>query len=266
MDCTWLDPFLWRAPRAPALLYRTCAGLALLMMFGGPAWSDDSPVTTTAGYEYYTGPDHQFTRTLGGELEAHLRSESVSLSLGRFDDESAGAGLKVGAGLGLPLAPRTQIKLAFDHALGDSSYKAWELRAGPAIKLLRGETLTLTYVHSQDNQDATSNGASTELEVPLIGDHLGASGSVSYARVNGLGGLEGMAGLSASLLDHLEIEGELGYSQTGISLHGLFPGHDVVQKSQMAQRGRKRTGGTSTTGPAETPGAVAQLAVRFSFP
>jgi hypothetical protein len=263
MECIRLKAPSWRAPRAPALVCCTCAALALLTMLGGPAWPDDSPVTTTAGYEYYTGPDHQLTRTVAGELEARLLGGGASLVLGRFDDEGAGVGLKVGGGLGVPLAPRTQLKLGVERSLGDSSYRAWEFKAGPAINLLRGQTLTLTYVHSQDNEDAASNGAGAELEVPLIVDHLSASGSVSYARVKQLGGVEGMAGLSASPVDHLEIEAEVGYTQTGIGLQGLFPGRHVIH------RGQKKAGRTSTTGtssPVETPGAIAQLAVRVSFP
>lgn len=264
MHCIRLNPSSRRAGRVPALACCTCAVLALLAMPGGAVRADDSPVAATAGFEYYTGPDHQLTRTVAGEVEAHLLGGSASLSLGRFDDEGAGVGLKVGGGLGLPLAPRTQLKLGVERSLADSSYKAWEFKAGPAFKLLRGQTLTLTYVHFQDNEDATSNGASAELEVPLIADHLSASVSVSYARVEQLGGVEGVAGLSVAPVDHLEIEGTVGYTQTGIGLQGLFPARHVVHRGQ-AKKGRG-TSTTEITGPAEAPGAIAQLAVRFSFP
>jgi hypothetical protein len=78
----------------------------------------------------------------------------------------------------MPIAARTQLKLEAERGLADSGYVAWTLKAGPAFQLLRGQVLSLKYVRVEDNESAITNGATTELEGPLVPDHLSASGAL----------------------------------------------------------------------------------------
>jgi hypothetical protein len=265
MHWTWHLDSSKRAwlPRAipPSLL---AAGLAT--MLAAPARADDSPLNTTAGYEYFAGPDGQETQTVTGEVEAKYHRMSATLSAGRVHDIGAGTGWTLGAGLGVPVARRTQLKLNTERTSADSDYVAWKVEAGPAFDFGHDRTLTLTYVRVEDTDQTITNGASAELEGPLVPDHLTASGTLAYTNTGSLNGVEGTAGLSWTPVDHVEIEGDAGYTQTGISLNGPLSSKHVVKGNANRQRGRPGTGtGTSTTTDG-TPGMTAQLAVRFSFP
>jgi len=238
---------------------------AVAIIAPASARAEDPPVTATAGLEYYEGPDQLATRTVTGEVEAKVRSGTASLLVGGFNDEGVGAGFKFGGGLGWPISPRTQLKLDGERATGDSSYVAWMIEAGPAFDLLKGNTLSFKYIRREESAgaltnvpSAITNAVSAALESPVIPDKLSATGEVSYVQLQDLGGLEGTAGLSWTPADHFEIEGEAGYSQTGIGLNDLFS----AKHAGRSGRGPTNKGGTAT----ETPGPTAQLALRVSFP
>jgi hypothetical protein len=253
--------------RQPALRAVCLCVPALASMVLAPVLAragDSSPVTTTAGYEYYAGPDHQLTRTASGEVEGKILGATASILGGRVDDAGAGVGFDVGAGLGLAIAPRTQFKLEAEHARVDSGYVAWTLKAGPAFELPRGQALSLKYVRIADNESAVTNGATAELESPLIPNRLSGTGTLSYTKLQDLSGVEGAAGLSWTPVDHVEIEGDAGYTETGISLNSLFSSKHVIKANQAKQQGKK--GATTSTGLEKSPGMIAQVAVRFSFP
>jgi hypothetical protein len=240
-----------QALRAACLVLPT---LAAVVPFAS-ARADDQPINTTAGVEYFAGPD-QRTRTATGEIEAKYRGGSAAVSAGRVDDEGSGGGLDLGATLGLPIAPQTQLKLETERVRGDSSYAAWTVKAGPAFEL-DGQTFSLEYVRLEDNRSAVTNGATAELERPLIPDRLSAEGALSYTKLQDLAGAEGSAGLSWTPVDHLEIEGDAGYTQTGISVNGLFSSKHVARSSRLKKQDQTLV---------KTPGMTAQLAMRFSFP
>jgi hypothetical protein len=234
------------------------------LLYAPPAHADSTSVAASVGYDYSVAPDRQWTRAMTSEVEATHRTTSASLSLGRVDDSGTGVGLDVGAGLGLPLARRTKLQLGAERAGGDSSYRAWRLKAGPAIDLQRGRTLTLTLVREQDSEHTITNGASAALEAPLVPDRLSASGTIAYTRVESLGGIDGAAGLSWSPLDHVEIEGDAGYTQTGVSLNRVFSSKHAVRAGRGKAPGKPGT--TTSTDLQGSPGITAELAVRFSFP
>lgn len=242
-----------------------CPALGLATL-SAAAWAraDDAPLTTTAGYEYFAGPDHQETQTVTGEVEAKVHRVSASVSVGRVKDVGAGAGLDLAAELGVPIARRTQLKLNTERASADSGYVAWKVETGPAFDLGHEKTLTLLLVRVEDNAGAVTNGASAELEGPLVPDHLTASGTLAYNKTESLGGVEGTAGLSWSPIDHFEIEGDAAYTETGVSLSSVFaPKHSNQASSRSRAPGRTTT---TSTDPQGSPGMTAQLAVRFSFP
>jgi hypothetical protein len=241
--------------------------VGLVALLSASACADDSPLNTTAGYEYFAGPDGQATQTVTGEVEAKYHHMSATLSAGRVHDIGAGTGWTLGAGLGVPIARRTQLKLNTERASADSGYVAWKVEAGPAFDLGHDRTLTLTYVRVEDTDQTVTNGASAEMEGPLVPDHLTASGTLAYTNTESLNGIEGTAGLSWTPVDHVEIEGDAGYTQTGISLNGPFSSKHVTRGSANRQHGKPGTGtSTSTSTTDGTPGMTAQLAVRFSFP
>ncbi len=245
-----------------------CAALAALALPWRAAADDEPSLDFTAGYEHYVGPDHQLTRTLAGEVEGKLRGYGASFSAGRFHDEGAGVGMDLEGGLGLPLAPRTQLKLGAEAALGDSSYRLWTLKAGPAFALPRKVTLTTLYLHLEDNAGVAADGGSAEVEIPIVPDRLSSSATLSYTAVRhvGVSGAEGAVGLSWTPVDHVELEGDLGYTQTGIGINTLFSTRHVVNRGPQRGRGSGAGGGVDTGTVGETPGATAQIALRFSFP
>jgi|SRR5215831_4273540 len=251
------------------MLRATCFALAVLtvpVLAGEVACADESPVTATAAFEYYAGPNAQETRSAKAEVEASIHRITSSVSVGRISDSSAGAGLDLGAGLGVPMSLHTRLKFEAERAEGDSGYVAWTVNAGPSFELLHGRTLTFKYVRVEDNESTVTNGVSAELESPVIPDKLSASGSLAYGAIKteSIGGLEASAGLSWAPVDHVEIEGDAGYTGTGISLSNpLSPKH----VGNGNGHGKHQSQGAPTASSSEdSPGMTADLAVRFSFP
>src|SRR5215467_14960578 len=109
------------ARKARSLGRDSLLALTLVTLAIPSARAADSRVSTSAGFEYYSGPDRQLTRTATGELEAKILAGSASLSVGRFDDDGVGVGIKLGAGMAMPLSPHAQLKLDAERATGDSS-------------------------------------------------------------------------------------------------------------------------------------------------
>jgi hypothetical protein len=264
MNRSWPCPTSRNA--AWRLVGQVLLAVGLVALPGASARADDSPLNTTAGYEYFAGPDGQQTQTVTGEVEGKFHRMSATLSAGRAHDVGAGTGWTLGAGLGLPIARRTQLKLNMERTSADSDYVAWKGEAGPAFDLGHDKTLTLTYVRVEDTDHTITNGASAEMEGPIVPDHLSASGTLAYTNTGSLNGVEGTAGLSWTPIDHVEIEGDAGYTQTGFSLNSPFSSKHVAKGSANRQRGKPVAPTAPISESDGTPGMTAQLAVRFSFP
>ena len=183
-----------------------------------------APYQVGGGYDYYSGPADQITRTAIAIGTVGFGHEgNATLAALRYDDNQAGAGAAVVAGVGLPMAPLSTFQLWGYRYIGDETFRGWRLKAGPQIGMPGGSTLGLYFSHYEDNSDAHSNGGIGELNVPLV-DHLTGRASVSFASAPGdLRSTELGLGLSWLAARSLELSGEVGLAQNGALTSALLP-------------------------------------------
>ncbi len=203
-------------------------------------------LSASGGFDYYSGPGGQITRTLEASGLAEIGGGSVSLTGSRFDDSVVGRGTGVGAGLAFPIAPIVQLSLAGARYVGDDTFRGWRLKGGPQFRLGSGQTLGLYAAHYDDNANSASSSVSLDLGVP-VGAALSLRGSAGYASGLGVSGPQGTVGLTWRTARFLELSGDVGRLQSGLGVAGAFPAKHARNLAQPAQ-------------------GVAELGVRFVFP
>ena len=174
------------------------------------------PLQVGGGYDYYSGPNHQMTRSALALVSAELgRSGSASLAGIRYDDTIVGTGNAYLGGLGVRLAPMTNLRAWGTRYVGDESFRAWRLKGGPQLSLPGGRSLGLYYMHYSDNAEGKSDGVSGELNLPLF-PGLSAQASAAQATTPGdQRSTQGSVGLSWTIVHGLELTGEMGIARGG---------------------------------------------------
>jgi hypothetical protein len=196
----------------------------IVVVSAGAVGAAPSPYQVGGGYDYYSGPADQITRTaiaIGSMGFGH--AGSATLAALRYDDSQAGEGAALVAGVGLPIAPLSTFQLWGYRYIGDETFRGWRLKAGPQIGMPGGSTFGLYFSHYEDNSDAHSNGGIGELNVPLV-DRLTGRASVSFASAPGdLRSTELGLGLSWLASRSLELSGDVGLAQNGALTSALLP-------------------------------------------
>ena len=189
------------------------------------------PVQAGGGGDYYSGPDHQITRSALAFVGAGLGPMgSASLAGLRYDDTNIGLGNAYVAGIALPVAPMTLLRVWGTRFIGDESFRAWRVKTGPQMTLPGGPALGLYYTHFADDATARSDGATAELSVPLLANVNGRA-TASHATAPGaLRSTQGSVGLSWNPFHALELSGEVGLARGGALSSGLAPSRGVLDQ------------------------------------
>ena len=201
-------------------------------------------VVGAAGYEYYGGPGGQITRgaLLAGVVS--LGGTELVVAGVRYDDNLVGKGVNATAGLGVPAGPAVKLRVQGSRFVGDGSYQAWRVKAGPEFELPRGQSVQLWYMHYQDNHQVKSDGAILEAAIPLA-DRLTGKLNASYATApQDLRVLQGAVGLAWTVVPHLELSGEIGLAQNGSAVYGepfRGPGLPLLGGGQSSETGTQQT-------------------------
>jgi hypothetical protein len=174
------------------------------------------PLSAGGGFDYYSGPGNQIDRSVLATVGAGLGpTGNVALTALHYDDSRIGNGKGAIVGIGLPLIPSTSLHAWGARFVGDGSFRAWRVKAGPQVGLPMHVNGGIYYLHYEDNLGDQSNGAIAELGVPLVSG-LSGRASVSLATVpNDLKSTEGMVGLSWSPIHSLELSGDVGLARNG---------------------------------------------------
>ena len=120
---------------------RVLAGIAACICLGAagpsPRAACAAPLTVGGGFDYYSGPSDQITRTALAIASVGFGSSgSASIAGLRYDDSNAGVGAGVTIALGLPVGPTSALKLLGSEFAG-SDFRAWRVKAGPQASLPR---------------------------------------------------------------------------------------------------------------------------------
>src|SRR3989442_8837126 len=186
------------------------AGLASAALAGGTTRPGFAAVTAGAGVDYVSGPMKQSTRDVLGFLVASWSGKELTLSGARFDHSDVGSGTIGSAAVGIPLVPSVALQCTGARTVGDESYRAWLLQAGPLFTIGGGRTLGILYTRSGNNLTAPSTGLSSEVGIP-VSTSVNALARGTIASVEGGGtSLQGSVGMNWRVARRLVLLAQLG--------------------------------------------------------
>ena len=220
------------------------------------------------GADYTSGPGSQNTRDALGYVTAKWAATDLILVGARFDNSQVGAGTSGSIGVGVPAGTGVTLRLQGARSIGDETYRAWRVQAGPQIAVGGGRTLGLYYLHIEDNVGSFSNGVSTEVDAQLSPTVAGSLGASIAAIQEGQTGAQGSASVTWAPVHHLQLVGDMsvgknviGVSEIGSADHGGGP----LGKLPIIGNGSSKKGG-SVTQTQYGASATAAIGVRFLFP
>ena len=218
------------------------------------------PIAAGGGYSYFSGPDGQHTRNAMAIVAAALGPSRCSLTGVRYDDATVGKGTGVVAALAVPLAASTHLRMWGSRYIGDDTFRAWRVKAGPEAKLPAGGTIGVFLMHGEDNASDRTNTAMAELGIPLR-PGLAGRATASYAMAAGnANSATGSIGFGWTLLEKLEVSGDVGLADNGALGAAPVPGpHHLLA---LVGGG----GAPSSSMPATSFGATVELGVKLLFP
>jgi hypothetical protein len=240
-------------------------GVLLLLLLGlatAPAAAPGASVSGIAGYDTYSGPGGETTRSLIGGVTAERDPLSGLALLTRFDDSVQGKGVGLTGGLGVAAGARVALHAFATRYIGDTTYRAWRWKVGPIFALPGSRTLGLYFLHYSDDSSATSSAFTAEFAASLR-ENLTGRASGSYGSWDGQGQGQASLGLTWDAVKHLELAADVGLAQSGAGALGAFP-------SRKPKGGPSRGPGGGGAVPAASSGnpvsGTAELAARVTFP
>ncbi len=222
------------------------------------------PLQAGAGYDYYSGPNDQTTKSVQALIVADLGTLGLSIVGSRFDDNLIGTGTSVTAGLGVGILPMVTFRVYGSRYLAEQDYRAWRIKTGPEIHLPAGQSVGIYYSHYTDQSDATSDAVIGELALPVVeqltGRAAAAYGTSSGSPASGQGSL----GLTWSPFHGVGLMGDVGIAKSGSTAAQPFPSHK--RRLNLPLIGGKPDPGGTTVQSSSKVTATAELGVRILFP
>lgn len=191
-----------------------------------PQAASAASVTGIGGYDHYQGPLGQ--RTDGGlaGVAVGVGGGDLFVAGSRFDDTLIGRGYALHGGFGLPVGPAVRLRASASRFDGSGDFRAWRTKVGPEVGPRDGWRVLLSYVHYQDDADASSDGVTAESTLPLSARLDARMGASSATTATGPNSLQGAVGLNWRPWSHLALSGELGLARGASGAGGQpVPGH-----------------------------------------
>jgi hypothetical protein len=202
------------------------------------------PLSGGAGVDYSSAPNGQTTKDALGFLTLVLGRFDGTAVGARYEDTLVGNGLSGALNLGLPVAKTMFVRAIGTRFLGDETYRAWRLKAGPQVVLPMGQTVGLSYVRFEDNAGGISNSVVGELKIPR-GERLSAQAGVTYGSLPGaMTNLQGTLGLNWIVAKHLLFMSELGAGEN-VTTISTSTGGVGIGRGGSGKR-PQRSGGSGT--------------------
>ena len=227
-----------------------------------------SAVSGGVGIDYMGGPGDQSTQDALGYVSTKLGEGDLTLIGARYDNTEIGAGTLGGVAAGISVPGLTLVRASAARTIGDGDYRAWRFQAGPELNVGGGRTLGVFYLHVEDNLGALSNGAGTELGVPISPALVGGLSASIASKEGGRTGGQGSASVTWGPASRVQILGEMsvgqnlvGFSQSGSSSQGGILGRLPI----VGHGSSKKDAGTAVTADYGTQ-ATGLVGIRFLFP
>jgi hypothetical protein len=238
------------------------AGWLVVLAGAATAHADAIVPFAGGGYDNYSGPGGQVTRS-GMVLAGATQGRTLAaLTFARFDDNHVGQGSSYTAMVGVPATPVADVRVWGSRLVGDRSFDAWRLKAGPRLAAISGASMGLYYLHYADHAGSRSDGASLEAEIPFR-PWLSAHASAGIANApDGAHAEQGMVGAGWRPVHGLELSGDVGLARNGTLM--FTPGPPSRTPLLDPLLGGGGSGGTTSNG-SKTEGIV-QLGVRLIIP
>ena len=132
-----------RGSRLRVILLAGLAGALPIL----PRTAFAAPIAVGAGADYSTGPGSQTTRSAIGILTAGAGPSRFTLAGLRYDDNVVGLGNAVIGGVDLPMVAAVRLQASATRFLGEGSYRAWRVKAGPQFTMPGGQSVGMYYSH-----------------------------------------------------------------------------------------------------------------------
>ncbi len=248
----------YEIPRLPLRLGCVLCACALV---SGAGSALAAPFQVGGGFDYYSGPAHQITRTalVTGSV-GFGPAGSASVAGLRYDDNQTGKGTGLVGGVGLPVLPASTLQVWGYRYIGDDAFRGWRVKAGPHIGIPGGSSVGVYYSHYEDNANAKSDGGIAELSVPLVARLTGRA-SAAFATVPGdLKSTQGGLGVTWAAMPFVELTGDVGLAHNGALTGASFPSR---RRLQLPIIGGGSPGGSTIESITES---TYQVGVRVSFP
>jgi len=219
------------------------------------------------GIDYMSGPGNQDTKDALGYICTPLGDGDVTLIGARYDNSEIGAGTLGSIGVGIPAPGSTLFRVLGARTIGDQSYRAWRLQAGPQFEMGSGRTLGIFYLHVEDNVASLSNGVMTELDIPISPVLVGGLGAAYASNEGERTSAQGSATVTWGPAARVQVLGEMSVGQNivGFSQSGSPSQGGVLGRLPIVGRGPSQEQAGAVKAEYGTQ-ATALLGIRFLFP
>ncbi len=187
---------------------------AALLAAVGSAWATPQ-LGLGGGSDWYAGPGGERLGSLLGFVAASQDRASLALGALRYRDNLVGDGNGALLVAGAPLGAVATARAWGTRFVGDGSFRAWRVKAGPELDLRARRTLGLYFQHDQNNLGGDSNGGIAELAVPCAARLVARLSGGIAAESGGGHSSQGTLGLTWQPRPRLEVAIDAGLAHSG---------------------------------------------------
>lgn len=225
-------------------------------------------LSAVAGCDYSMDANRQGTSAVIGITSLAIGGGDLLAGGLRYDHQALGVGFGVITGGGVSLGEVAQLRALATFLTSEAGSRALRLKVGPQIRLRQGQSLAFYYTRDEDDGRPRSDGVLTEAAFP-IHPTLKTRGALGYAVASGAHGAKASAGVVWSLLQHLELAGEVGFFRSGpgsVEPTPIGTGGPAPPRRLLPFADGVPGDGASNDSGSETLGLTTLWSVRVSFP
>jgi hypothetical protein len=115
----------------------------------------------------------------------------------------------------MTVVPLASAQLQASRYLGDESFRAWRVKAGPQLELPGGARVLVAWSRYHDDSGAQADGAVLESSAPVTSSLIARLNGAVAENPDGRRASEAAAGLSWTAAPHVQLLGDVGFARNG---------------------------------------------------